>query len=647
MLSATERHMKLTTQLVSFITLCVISAMAVVMLGGVFSFRQMGMELQQNRVDSLVEIIDKQLGVTDDQQALARWLPSLLRASHVVELEIRQDSQRVYWFRDVQQQTDESLLIPYSKAIPNQVGMQAEFKLDRPFKEFEYSMQAMFGISLGVFIVVFGLWYSIRWLRQQLRGAELLAERAQLILDGKLTKLAHDPADEWPLSASQALTHLLAELADARKERSRFDNFIRSNAFVDKTTGIGNRLFFDNRLENAIMEASVISGGVLLIELAGLEELDPELNGRPSQDLLMEASASIGTFVRKHSGALQARYAGQVFAVLLPNMSESEMVDGASQLLKSLQRLHWPESVNLDTAVYLGAVCYQAEDSLLKVQEEAELALKSARLQGHSGWFLYEKSLDEEASNKGTVRWRTLINRRIEEQGISFYLQSVQQERDQVVLQQELLIRLHDEQGRELQAGVFMPMAEKAGLLLPLDRLVITQTLRLLRQRPESSCPVSLSLSAQNLLNREFQRELFFELFQLPRSINEGLILQLSESQVTRHYEALKRPLRALRMLGCRLAIDHAGQDVVSTQYIKEFEIHFLKLHPSLVREIHLRQVNQMAVRSLVGGCANTQARVIAVGVESGDEWKMLRHLGVHAGQGPWFAEPERLVMPT
>ena len=61
------------------------------------------------------------------------------------------------------------------------------------------------------------------------------------------------------------------------------------------------------------------------------------------------------------------------------------MVDGASQLLKSLQRLHWPESVNLDTAVYLGAVCYQAEDSLLKVQEEAELARHlQRRLQDHA-----------------------------------------------------------------------------------------------------------------------------------------------------------------------------------------------------------------------------------------------------------------------
>ncbi|MGL5215213.1 MAG: RNase E specificity factor CsrD [Aeromonas hydrophila] len=637
--------MKLTTQLVSFITLCVIAAMAMVLLGGVFSFRELGMEMQQKKVNSLVEIIDKQLEVADDHQDLTRWLPTLLRSAHVVELEIRQDKQRIYWFRDVQQPTDESLLIPYHQPMPHQPGMQADFKLERPFKEFEYSMKAMSGISLGVFIVVFGLWYSIRWLRLQLRGAELLAERAQLILDNKLTKLAHDPADEWPQPASQALDYLLAELADARKERSRFDNFIRSNAFVDKMTGIGNRLFFDNRLESAIMEASVMSGGVLLIELAGLEELDPELNGRQSQDLLMEASASIAAFVRKHNGALQARYAGQVFAVLLPNMSESEMVDGAGQLHKSLQRLHWPEAVNPDTAVYLGAVCYQAEDSLLKVQEEAELALKSARLQGHTGWFLYEKQLDEEQSSKGTVRWRTLIGRRIEEHGIDFYVQPVQQELDQVVLQQDLLIRIHDEQGRELQAGVFMPMAEKAGLLLPLDRLVAEQTLGLLRQRSEQSCPISLTLCAQSLLHREFQRWLFFDLFQLPRSTNERLILQLSEAQVTRHYEALKRPLRALRMLGCQLAIDHAGQDVVSTQYIKEFEINFLKLHPSLVREIHTRQVNQMAVRSLVGGCANTRTRVIAVGVESGDEWKMLRHLGVHAGQGPWFAEPERLVL--
>ena len=638
--------MKLTTQLVSFITLCVIAAMAMVLLGGVFSFRQLGFEMQENKINALVEVVDKQLEVADDHQDLTRWLPTLLRSARVVELEVRQGKQRIYWFRDVQFQEDESLLIPYHRQLDRQPGLVADFKLERPFKEFEYSMQAMSGISFGILIVVFGLWYSIRWLRLQLRGAELLALRGQLILDGKLAKLAHDPAEEWPISASNALDKLLAELTDARKERSRFDNFIRSNAFVDKDVGIGNRLFFDNRLESAIMEANVMSGGMLLIELACLEELDLEDEAHQVRELLQETSGSIATFVRKHNGALQARYAGQVFAVLLPNMAESEMVDGASQLLKSLQRLHWPAQVNPETAVFIGAVCYQATDSLLKVQEEAELALKSARLQDHSGWFLYEKQLDLEPSSKGTVRWRTLLSRRLEERGIDFYRQSVQQDRGALVLQQEILTRIQDEQGRILQAGVYIPMAEKTGLLLPLDRLVAEQTLLLLRAEGEASPPITLSLCAQSVLNRDFQRWLFFALFQLPRSTNERLVLQFSEAQVTRHYEALKRPLRSLRMLGCHLAIDHAGQDVVSTQYIKEFEISFLRLHPSLVREIQSRQVNQMAVRSLVGGCANTQARVIAVGVESQEEWKMLRHLGVYGGQGPWFSEPERLPLP-
>ncbi|MGL5304567.1 MAG: EAL domain-containing protein [Aeromonas sp.] len=637
--------MKLTTQLVAFITLCVIAAMGTVLIGGIFSFRELGVELQKKKVDALVEVIDQQLEVAGDINEMTHWLPTLLRAAHVVELELRQHDQRVYWFRDVQNPVDEQQLLPYSQALTHQRDMQADFKLARPFKEAEYSIKAMSGISCGILIVIFGLWYSIRWLRQQLHGAELLGIRAQLILDDKLPKLTHDPAQEWPVAASHALDHLLAQLADARKERSRFDNFIRSNAYVDKVTGIGNRLFFDNRLESAIMEASVMSGGVLLIDFACLEELEPQQLERYGSELLLEATASIGVFVQKNNGALQARYASQVFAVLLPNMSESEMVDGASQLLKSLQRLHWPPGVDPEAAVYLGAVCYQGNDSLLKVQEEVELALKSARLQGHNGWFLYEKQLDETQSSKGSVRWRTLISRRLEAQGIDFYTQSVQQDKGQLVLQQELLTYLHDEQGRALQAGIFMPMAHKVGLLLPVDRWVAQQTLALLRQRSEQSCPIGLSLSAESLLNREFQRWLFFALFQLPRNSNQRLILQLSEAQVTRHFDALKHPLHALRMLGCQLAIDHAGQDVVSTQYIKEFEINFLKLHPSLVREIHLRQVNQMAVRSLVGGCANTPTRVLAVGVESGEEWKMLRHLGVHAGQGPWFALPERLVI--
>lgn len=634
--------MKLTTQLVSFITLCVITAMAMVLLGGVFSFRQLGFELQEKKVQALVEVLDRQLSVQHDTQEMAQWMPTLLRSAHVVSLEVKQGEASLYRFQDLVARELDDPLIDYRYALPQHPGMEARLRLERPFKEFEYSIEAMSGISLGIFIVVFGLWFSIRWLRLQLRGAELLNHRAELILAGRLNKLNHDTSEEWPASASQAFDLLLAELADARKERSRFDNFIRSNAFVDKVTGTGNRIFFDNRLESAIRDASAMAGGLLLVELSGLEALesdDPQID-----EVLQEASIALAPFVRKFAGALQARYAAHVLAILLPNMAEAELVDGADQILKNLHRLHWPAGVSGENAIHIGAVCYRPDDTLAQVQEEGELALKSARLQGDSGWFLFEKAIaDEEETSKGTVRWRTLLTRRIDERAIHLYCQPVMQEPGQLILQEELQTRIDDEQGRELLAGVFMPMAEKAGMLLPLDRLLATRVLALLQSRPADAPPISVNLCAQSLLHRDFQRWIFFSLFQLPRSKNEHLIIELSEAHITRYFEALRKPLRSLRMLGCRLTVTHAGQDVVSTQYIKEFDISFLKLHTSLVRDIHLRQVNQMAVRSLIGGCANTQARVIAVGVESGEEWHCLRHLGVHAGQGPWFAEPAPL----
>lgn len=114
------------------------------------------------------------------------------------------------------------------------------------------------------------------------------------------------------------------------------------------------------------------------------------------------------------------------------------------------------------------------------------------------------------------------------------------------------------------------------------------------------------------------------------------LVIELNEALVSRYQEGLRAPLRELRLLGCQLAVDHAGQDVVSTHYIKEFELSYLKIHPSLVRDIASRPLNQMAVRSLVGGCLG-QTQVIAVGIQNEQEWQVLQSLGVSGGQGFWL----------
>lgn len=210
----------------------------------------------------------------------------------------------------------------------------------------------------------------------------------------------------------------------------------------------------------------------------------------------------------------------------------------------------------------------------------------------------------------------------------------------------ELLARIHDEQGRELSAGHFLPMAEKCGLLKELDKALVVRALALLQQ-DEQETTLSLNVSADSLLNGDFHSWLVFELIQRPKSLLNHLVIELSEAQVSRHFQALSKPLRALKALGCRLAVDHAGQDVVSAQYIKDYELDYLKLHSSLVRDINSKPTNQMAVRSLIGNCVGTQTQVIAMGVESAAEWHCLSQLGINAGQGYFFACPERLAQPV
>ncbi|MGL5948945.1 MAG: EAL domain-containing protein [Aeromonas sp.] len=638
--------MKLTNRLTLLIAGSVIGAVLAMIAGGAFSFRSIGLDMHHKKASSLVAVLDRQLDIADGLSNMTHWLPTLLRASYVAQLELVKDEQRLYWYRDSQAKTSPEHLVPYRFYLPRHPEVEAKLLLVRPFMAIQYSLQALAGISLAVLIVVLGLWQAIRWLRRELYGAEQLAERAARMLAGKAPLPHHDHRVEWPVSASQALDKLQAELSDARKERSRFDNFIRANAFIDEATGLGNRRFFENRLEHAMLEADVMSGGLLLITLQ-----EQEAFGRDEISLLQQVSALVAEFARKHNGSLLARFDRQTLALLLPYMSESELSIAASSLLKSLARLPWPNTVDSTQAVHIGAVCYQAQDPLAQVIDDAQTALKSAQWRGSNGWSLYEKQLVVERSSKGSVRWRALLTHRLSQPapaGLKFYGQALQAAPASGALLEQLLAYLDDEQGRALGAAIFIPMANKVGLQGKLERriaqyaLALTDPSHSARQAP--AAPLCLSLSAASLLDKQFYHWLFFALFARPRQANRQLVIQLAESQLSRHYDALKKPLQALQSLGCPLCIDHAGQDVVSILYIKELDLNFLKIHPSLVRDISARQVNQMAVRSLVGGCANTRTWVLAEGVATEAEWQMLQHLGVRAGQGTFFARPEPLL---
>ena len=276
--------------------------------------------------------------------------------------------------------------------------------------------------------------------------------------------------------------------------------------------------------------------------------------------------------------------------------------------------------------------------------DEVDKAVRAARLEGASGWYMFEVAQAAPDMAKGSIRWRSILRQTLDNRSLLLFLQPIFSALDGRESGHEVMARLRDENGKIVNAGEFLPMAAKVGMTLEIDRAMTEKTLGLLRQRGELSSPLSLNLCANTITDKNFRQWLRYELMQLPKQLLSKLIFELPEEEIAKHQDSLLPPLRALKGLGCLLAVDHAGQDVISMQYIKECDIDILKLHPSLVRDIHLRQVNQIAIRSLIGGCADSQVQVIAVGVENAAEWDFLKRIGVNAGQGYYFAPPKQVI---
>ncbi|MGL4204879.1 MAG: EAL domain-containing protein [Aeromonadaceae bacterium] len=633
--------MKLTNQLVGLLCLCVVGSVTLLLVVASFSFDALTSHNQQLELQAVVDIIEEEALHNPDAPILQAWIPPILEANGVKEVMVYLGEVPIFYYYDEHYQDVEHRLRPIVLSGRHTPSLRVNFSVLPPILTFEYMLRPFLYLLIGLALVTVGLWWAMSWVRRQLRGVELLAERGLRLLQGQSHRLSHDFRDEWPEPVSRALTLLQSELEDAKKERSRFDTFIRRNVFIDKELAIGNRIFFDNRLEAAIKDAESSTGAILLVELEAVESVSQREGSERGQALLLECSHYLNQHVQRFHGGVLARYAGNVLALLIPNLTKQETLTTTEQLLRSLDRLPLPTYLDLEQSLYIGVVCYQPGEQLMQLEEQAEQALRSARLQQERGYFLYDKPLRTEATDKGTVRWRTRLERLFSGKQLHYQLQVAMAGDPERPILQELLALLPDEQGRLLSATQFLVMVEKSGMQLPFDRLMTQQALTLLPKAERQKLPIAINLHPQTLLDREYRHWLLMQLLRLGKRKAAYLVIELNEAQLCRYQPQLRLPLRELRLMGVRLSVDHVGQEVSSIHYITEFEVRYLKLHPSLIRDIRHRPLNQMAIRSLVGGSASGDAQVIAVGVETVDEWQVLQSLGVTGAQGFLFGQPE------
>ncbi|MFA0566664.1 RNase E specificity factor CsrD [Vibrio gallaecicus] len=638
--------LKLSTRLIAFVTVIVISAMFILFIGGTLSFKRIGQEYLNHYLVGIVEVVDKEMEDPDAAYSMQRWMPKMLQASNIVEMTLSNSTGIVYRFKNTSPRIDSNRLYEETFALDRNEGYQISFKALPPYIGYSYSLEAMWSITLAVALIIFCLARGVQWLKEQLLGSEMLEERGRMILAGQVEAHAKGDLREWPYTASEALDVLIDELQDARQERSRFDTFIRTQTFLDKLTGTANRVLFDNKLESALLESGA-RGGILLIRLEEWEQICEENDKHVADEFIIEVGGILSNIVQRYPDVIFSRYYDADFAVFIPHQGSKDIAALASQCLRQLEKVTPPKPLDSDNWCHIGVTMYWEGERHSLIMDEAETALKSAQLEQVNNWSRYPKKSRSEF-DRGSVRWRTLFDTALQPNNLVIFTQPcylLSNINQPVELHQEVFARIQDPEKGLLKASRFMSAIEQVGYESQMDRSILMLLLNKLKDSPQSIC-YSINLNVVPFSNKRYFKWFRNELLQLTTTMRSQLSFEFPEGRLIQHLDYMRPVVKMLSGLGCTVIVGQAGRTIVSTHYIKDLKVDYLKLHRSLIKKIDRRHENQLFVRSLIGACGSSSTKVIAVGVESKQEQETLIELGVHGSQGRYFSE-ERQIIPA
>jgi EAL domain-containing protein (putative c-di-GMP-specific phosphodiesterase class I) len=350
--------------------------------------------------------------------------------------------------------------------------------------------------------------------------------------------------------------------------------------------------------------------------IEGLKSLARELlqETAPEEEILVTEERSRGDIVAL---IFASRSRGEFYGTWLPELAR---VLGRELLLKGRRAVYPYYKTALELPIGVAVVLHNptVEPERLILQAVEEARRDAALEEGLRARETSRQLLDMILSGNLTVRYEAIVD-----------INSAQ------VLGYEALSR--GPEGTDFNtARELFRRAESAGLLYELDCLCRKKALQRASQLPDDSvlflnC-LPTAIGDPNLRDDGLRKML--EVFDLRPS---DLVLEISESESIDNFGVFREVSDSCREVGIRIAIDDAGTGYASMEAIMEIAPDFIKTDMALVRGIDADPARQAVVRAINALAAGIGAQVIAEGIETDRELRVLRELGVRYGQGFYF----------
>ncbi|HEV2791259.1 MAG TPA: bifunctional diguanylate cyclase/phosphodiesterase [Solirubrobacterales bacterium] len=365
-------------------------------------------------------------------------------------------------------------------------------------------------------------------------------------------------------------------------------------------------------------------GALLLLDIDSFHLVNDSL-GHEAGDRLLE---TVATTLREESRAedLPARICADEFALLLRRADPDQARAVAERLIALVRERGQPAvGASVGIATFGGTGEEITAEGLMIA---ADIALCEAQEAGGG------RAVDAASGPNLKLTWADRIREAIDQQRIVVYAQPIFDLRSRCVAREELLVRMLDDSGDIIPPSSFLPTAERLGLIVDIDRLVLAKAIELAGR----SRPIAVNVSGASLCDPRLIADVRAA---IADGLNPGwLDFEITETAAISNMADARAFALAVTEMGCGLGLDDFGTGFSSFSYLKELPVQHLKLDLEFIRELPSSPVDQRLVQAMVQFAKAFGQETVAEGVEDSETLALVRAFEVDYAQGFHIGRP-------
>lgn len=432
---------------------------------------------------------------------------------------------------------------------------------------------------------------------------------------------------------------LIIDITDQRRAEKELHHL----ATHDRMTGLPNMTSFDERLDDAVVQAR--SAGTLVmvgaLDVSRFYTINESLGFEYGDEVLQEIGRRLES--RLYGNDVVARYEGDEFLIFAQDLQSSDDAERFAHQLISLfsEPIRLSSNDTLSVSVNFGFAVFPADDETPSaLRRKADLALQRVRKNPEVSHEFYSEEMSHNVIEAVALERRLKVA--IQEHAIVPHYQGQYSVTTGELVGMEVLARWPSPDGTMVRPDRFIPLAEDTGLIHPMMEALVESVLADLRAWKESGLkvpPAAINISAHQIRRMTFFDWLFEAVERYGLSICD-LTVEITESSFLLDFEAVKSILEDLDRRGVRLSIDDFGTGYSSLSYLSQLPFRELKIDRAFISEVETDATRGAVADGIIQLGKALGLEVVAEGVETREQLDWLWHQGCDTAQGFLLSRP-------